>query len=154
GRVRYLEDTGGDGRYVKSTVFLDGLEYPSGVMGWRKGVLVTCAPEIFYAEATRAEGRADRRTVLFTGFGEVNPQHRVNGLRGGLDNWVYCANGDFAPVRERGPVPAEPPPRGTPFSAAEDVQRLQHSGAAVRSVKTGAVVDIRNRDFRIRPDEG
>ncbi len=43
GRVRFLEDTDGDGRYDKSTVFLDDLGYPNGVTPWRGGVLVTCA---------------------------------------------------------------------------------------------------------------
>ncbi|HWB09938.1 MAG TPA: PVC-type heme-binding CxxCH protein [Pirellulales bacterium] len=94
GRVRYLEDRDGDGHYDSSTLFLDGLRYPNGVMPWRKGVLVTCAPEIFYAEDTDGDGRADVRKSLYRGFGEGNPQHRVNGLRWGLDNWVYCANGD------------------------------------------------------------
>ena len=94
GRVRFLEDRDGDGRYDTSTLFLDGLRYPNGVMPWRRGVLVTCAPEIFYAEDTDGDGRADVRKPLYRGFGEGNPQHRVNGLRWGLDNWVYCANGD------------------------------------------------------------
>ncbi|HQU47012.1 MAG: dehydrogenase, partial [Planctomycetia bacterium 21-64-5] len=94
GRVRFLEDRDGDGRYDSSTLFLDGLSYPNGIMPWRKGVLVTCAPEIFYAEDTDGDGRADLRKPLYRGFGEGNPQHRVNGLRWGLDNWVYCANGD------------------------------------------------------------
>jgi putative membrane-bound dehydrogenase-like protein len=159
GRIRCLESTKSDGRYDKSTIFLDNLSYPTGVMAWRKGVLVTCAPNIFYAEDTDGDGRADLRKVLFTGFGEVNPQHRVNGLRWGLDNWIYCANGDFAQVRDR-PSPGgkktgpEASGKGTPFTKEEDVRRLVYSGAAIKSLKTGAVVDIRNRDFRFRPDEG
>lgn len=94
GRVRFLEDRDGDGHYDASTLFLDGLRYPNGVMPWRKGLLITCAPEILYAEDSDGDGRADVRRTLFRGFGEGNPQHRVNGLRWGLDNWVYCANGD------------------------------------------------------------
>jgi len=94
GRVRFLEDTDGDGRYDRSTVFLDGLGFPSGVMPWRDGVLVTCAPEIFYAEDTDGDGQADVRRTLFRGFSEGNQQHRTNGLRYGLDHWIYCANGD------------------------------------------------------------
>ena len=31
---------------------------------------------------------------MFNGFGQGNQQHRVNGLVRGLDNWIYCANGD------------------------------------------------------------
>lgn len=122
GRVRHLEDTDDDGDYDRSTVFLDGLRFPTGVMPWRDGVLITCAPDILYAEDRDGDGRADRREVLFTGFGQGNQQHRVNGLRWGLDGWVYCANGD--------------------------------SGGTVRSTKTGRAVDIRGRDFRIRPEQG
>ena len=94
GCVRFLEDTDGDGRYDRSQVFLDGLNFPLGVMPWRKGVLITCAPEILYAEDTDGDGKADRREVLYRGFVEGNPQHRVNALRWGLDNWIYGANGD------------------------------------------------------------
>jgi putative membrane-bound dehydrogenase-like protein len=94
GRVRYLEDLNGDGRYDKSTLFLDGLGYPSGVWPWRKGVLISCAPEILYAEDTDGDGRADRRETLYQGFSEGNQQHRVNGFSYGLDNWLYGANGD------------------------------------------------------------
>ncbi|HET6574553.1 MAG TPA: PVC-type heme-binding CxxCH protein [Fimbriiglobus sp.] len=122
GRVKFLEDTDGDGRYDKATVFLDGIGFPNGVLPWRKGVLVTAAPDLFYAEDTDGDGRADVKKVLFTGFVEGNQQHRVNGLVGGLDNWVYCANGD--------------------------------SGGKVKSVRTGKTLDIRGRDFRIKPDTG
>ena len=93
GRIRYLEDTDGDGKYDKSTLFLEGVNFPTGLMPWRKGVIVTAAPEIFYAEDTDGDGKADVRRVLYSGFTEGNPQLRVNGLTWGLDNWVYVANG-------------------------------------------------------------
>jgi putative membrane-bound dehydrogenase-like protein len=94
GVVLYLEDTKGDGHYDKSTIFLDGLNFPNGIIPWRKGVLVSAPPDIIYAEDTDGDGKADKREVLFTGFREGNQQHRANGFDYGLDNWLYGANGD------------------------------------------------------------
>ncbi|WP_158261160.1 MULTISPECIES: PVC-type heme-binding CxxCH protein [Pirellulaceae] len=94
GRVRYLHDVDRDGTYDKSVLFLEDLNFPNGVMAWGKGVLVSAAPEIFYAEDTDGDGKADKRETLYVGFKEGNQQHRVNGFWRGLDNWIYIANGD------------------------------------------------------------
>ncbi len=99
GRVKYLEDLDGDGRYDTATLFLDGLEYPNAVLPWRDGVLVCCAPEIFYAEDTNGDGKADVKKVLFDGFAEANPQHRVHGFCYGLDNWVYIGGDHGGQIR-------------------------------------------------------
>jgi putative membrane-bound dehydrogenase-like protein len=94
GQIRILEDRDQDGRFDKSTVFLDHLEYPNSVIPWRDGAIVCCPPEIFFARDTDGDGLADERQVLFSGIAEGNPQHRVNGLKYGLDHWLYFANGD------------------------------------------------------------
>jgi putative membrane-bound dehydrogenase-like protein len=95
GRVRFLEDTNGDGTFDTSTTFLDGLPFPTGVLPWRTGVLICAAPDILYAEDTNADGKADKVTKLFSGFGTGNYQARVNGLAYGLDGWVYGSCGLF-----------------------------------------------------------
>ena len=124
GRIKILEDTNGDGRYDQATIFLDGVSFPNGVMPWRNGVLVSAAPEIFFAEDTDGDGRADKRQTLFKGFTEGNQQHRINGFDYGLDNWIYCANGE-----SDGTVRSELKPSAPP-------------------------IDIRGRDFRFRADDG
>ena len=96
GVVRYLEDSDGDGRYDKSTVFLDDLEYPNSLTPWRNGVEITCAPDILYAEDTDGDGKADKREILYSGFDVGNPQYRMNGIKWGMDGWLYCAHGDAA----------------------------------------------------------
>src|SRR5215204_2581877 len=92
-RVKVLEDTNGDGKYDKSTVFLDNLAFATGVTAWRNGALICAAPDIFYAEDTNGDGRADSVRKVFTGFDTGNFQARVNSLNLGLDNWIYGANG-------------------------------------------------------------
>jgi putative membrane-bound dehydrogenase-like protein len=95
GRVRFLEDADGDGVFDRATTFLDGLPFPTGVLPWRGGVLVTAAPDILYAEDTDGDGKADLVKTLFSGFGTENYQARVNGLAYGLDGWVYGSCGLF-----------------------------------------------------------
>ena len=96
GAIKLLEDTDGDGRPDRSTVFAGQLVIPTGVMRWKKGILVTDAPHVYYFEDTDGDGRADIRKVVLTGFAVTNPQHVVNSPVYGLDNWVYLANEPFA----------------------------------------------------------
>ena len=98
GRVKILEDKDNDGRFETSHLFLDGLNSPTGVKAWRGGVLVSCAPDVVYAEDTDGDHKADVREVLYTGMREGNQQHRANGLRWGLDHWLHMANGDSGGV--------------------------------------------------------
>jgi putative membrane-bound dehydrogenase-like protein len=94
GRIRVLESTRGDGRYDKMTLFADGLSFPNSVKPWRHGVLATSIPHLLYLEDTDGDGRADKRTILYSGFGEGNQQHLVNGFQWSLDGSLHMANGD------------------------------------------------------------
>jgi putative membrane-bound dehydrogenase-like protein len=93
GRVRVLEDTDGDGRYEKSTLFADGLNFPTGLLTWRDGVIVTAAPDVLFLKDTNGDGKADSTEKLLSGLSEGNQQLRANGLRWGLDGRIYCAAG-------------------------------------------------------------
>ncbi len=94
GRVKFLEDSTGDGRYDRATVFLDGISFPTGVFPWRDGVIVSAAPDILMAKDTDGDGRADSVETLYTGFPLANPQHRVSGFTYGMDHSLHCASGD------------------------------------------------------------
>jgi putative membrane-bound dehydrogenase-like protein len=128
GRIRVLQDRNGDGAYDHSTLFADGLNFPNGLITWRGGVIVTAAPDILYLEDTTGDGKADKKEVLYTGLTEGNQQLRANGLRWGLDNWIYVAAG------------------GHHGRHGADTKLL--------STRTGRETVIGSRDFRIRPDTG
>jgi putative membrane-bound dehydrogenase-like protein len=91
GRVIMFE-IDADGKPGRRTVFADKLTMPTGVMRWKKGILVTDAPDIIYLEDTDNDGIADIRRVVLTGFAFTNPQHTVNNPIYGLDNWIYLAH--------------------------------------------------------------
>ncbi len=94
GRIKILTDTDRDGRFDQSTRFLDSLTFPTGVFPWRDGVIVCEAPDIYFARDSDGNGKCDQRDVLFTGFEEANPQHRVGGFEWGLDGWLYLSAGN------------------------------------------------------------
>ncbi|AMV30947.1 Neutral/alkaline non-lysosomal ceramidase [Pirellula sp. SH-Sr6A] len=96
GRVKWLRDNDGDGTLDESHVFLDNLDFPAGVQAWRDGVIVACAPEVFFARDRDGDGKADERDVILSGFPETNPQHRVYGFTYGLDHRLYFGAGDGA----------------------------------------------------------
>ncbi|CAN5908495.1 hypothetical protein BH24BAC1_BH24BAC1_30150 [soil metagenome] len=92
GKVKLLFDTNGDGRMDQSTLFAEGLMLPTGIMRWKKGVLVTDAPHLLYLEDTDGDGQADLRDTLLTGFALSNPKHNFNSPLYGLDNWIYLGH--------------------------------------------------------------
>jgi putative membrane-bound dehydrogenase-like protein len=94
GQVVLLEDTDGDGKYDKRTVFADGLTFPNGVMPWNGGVYVTCAPYLYYFKDTDGDGKADVKQIVFKGFQDLSTtQLRVSHPTLNLDNWVYLTSG-------------------------------------------------------------
>jgi mono/diheme cytochrome c family protein len=91
GRIVVLEDTDGDGQMDRRVDFMDELVMPRAVMPTRGGALIIAPPVLLYARDTDGDGRADETQVLDTSLGGIeNPEHAINGLVLGLDNWFRC----------------------------------------------------------------
>src|SRR5262245_17069524 len=94
GRVRLLEDRDGDGFYETSSLYADDLRFPTGVMPWKGGLLVSSAPDLLYLESKMGDTKADSRRVLYRGFDVANIQQLLNSLQFALDNWVHACAGN------------------------------------------------------------
>src|SRR3954454_19338959 len=94
GQVVLLEDTKGTGHYDKRTVFATGLTFPNGIMCWKGGVFVTCAPYLYYFKDTDGDGVADIKETVFNGFQDLSTtQLRVSHPVLNVDNWIYLTSG-------------------------------------------------------------
>jgi putative membrane-bound dehydrogenase-like protein len=94
-RVKILEDTDADGTADKFTVFMEGLNIPSGIAVGHGGVWVANAPDILFVQDTDGDGKADTSEVVVTGFGRDDTHELPNSLTWGPDGWLYGLNGVF-----------------------------------------------------------
>ncbi|WP_170235702.1 PVC-type heme-binding CxxCH protein [Cyclobacterium qasimii] len=94
GKISRLVDSDGDGKYDQRSVFVEGLTYPNGIMAWKGGVFVTCAPHIYYFKDTTGDGKADIQEIVLTGFNaNRTAQIRTSHPTLGLDGWIYVTSG-------------------------------------------------------------
>ncbi|MBW8883204.1 MAG: dehydrogenase, partial [Planctomycetia bacterium] len=95
-RVVRLVDSDGDGRFDKSTIFLDGIAFPEGAM-WRAGSLYVAAPpQIWKLTDTDDDGVADKREIWFDGQTLTGCANDLHGPYQGVDGWIYWCKGAFA----------------------------------------------------------
>lgn len=88
--VVVLEDTDGDGRAEKSTVFADKLLIPTGVVpDGRGGCYVGASHQLLHFEDTDGDLRADRKTIVLSSFGTEDTHHNLHTLRWGFDGHLY-----------------------------------------------------------------
>ena len=94
GRIAQLIDKDGDGRMDERVEFATELSFPNGLMPWRGGLIVTCAPDVYFLKDTDGDGKADEKKVLLTGFStKGSTQLRVSHPQLALDGWVYLTSG-------------------------------------------------------------
>ena len=88
-RIKICEDTNGDGKADKFTIFADGFNIPTSMTFARGGVILAHAPEFLFLKDTDGDDKADLREVLLTGFGVGDTHAGPSNLRYGVDNWIY-----------------------------------------------------------------
>lgn len=92
GKIVLLKDLNQDGRADTAIVFADSLREASSILPWKGGLLIAAAPNIMYYKDTDADGRADQKEIVFSGFFTGNEEAQITNLSFGVDNWIYANN--------------------------------------------------------------
>jgi putative heme-binding domain-containing protein len=90
-----FEDTDGDGRADKQTVFVDGLHCPTGFSFWGGGVIVAQAPYLVFLKDTDGDDKADVRRRVIGGIDSADTHHTANSFALDPGGALYFQEGTF-----------------------------------------------------------
>jgi putative membrane-bound dehydrogenase-like protein len=88
-RIRIIEDTNGDGRADKFTVFAEHLNIPTSIVFANGGLIVAQPPHILFLKDTNGDDKADERKILSTGWGQGDTHAGLSNLQYGPDNYIW-----------------------------------------------------------------
>lgn len=86
-----IEDTDGDGKADKSTVFAEGMLMPTGLLPADGGVYVAQSTDLLHFKDTDGDGKADVKTRVLSGFGTEDTHHNLHTLRRGTDGRIWMS---------------------------------------------------------------
>jgi putative membrane-bound dehydrogenase-like protein len=115
-RIVIFEDTDGDGRFDKRTVFLEGLNLVSGLEVGFGGVWIGAAPYLLFVPRKDGEDRpAGPPRILLDGWHWEDTHETLNTFTWGPDGWLYGCHGVF--THSRVGKPGTPDKDRTPINA-------------------------------------
>jgi len=88
-RIKILEDTNGDGKADKFTIFAEKLNIPTSFTFINGGIMVSAAPSFIFLKDTNGDDKADVRQELVKGWGKSDTHAQASNLRYGLDNMLW-----------------------------------------------------------------
>jgi len=94
-KLLIYEDTDGDGRADKETVFADGLHMPIGFELAPEGVYLSQEPFLLLLKDTDGDDRADTNEYLLDGFDPHDTHHAISAFDVDQGGGIYMCEGRF-----------------------------------------------------------
>ena len=88
-RIKICEDTNGDGKADKFTIFADKLNIPTSIVFANGGIIISQAPVFLFLKDTNGDDKADVRENIMTGWGKTDTHAGPSNLKYGLDNRIW-----------------------------------------------------------------
>ncbi len=94
-KILILEDTNGDGKADKQTVFARGLHLPLGFEIAKEGVYVSQGTNLKLFTDTNGDDRADKSEILLSGFDDHDTHHNSHAFTVDPSGAIYSGEGVF-----------------------------------------------------------
>lgn len=94
-KVLIFEDTDGDGKADKQTVFAEGLHIPTGIALGDGGVYLAQQPNLMFLADTDGDDVADVRKLVLHGFDSADSHHSLSAFTWGPGGGLYFQEGTF-----------------------------------------------------------
>ncbi len=95
-RIVIFEDTDGDGKFDKRTIFFEGLNLVSGIEVGFGGVFIGAAPYLLFIPDKDGDDRPDGPPqILLDGWHYEDTHETLNSFTWGPDGWLYGCHGVF-----------------------------------------------------------
>ena len=94
-KILILEDTNGDGKADKQTVFADGLHLPLGIELGDGGAYVSAQPSLMFLPDKDGDDKADSKELILHGFDSADSHHSISAFEWGPGGDMYFEEGTF-----------------------------------------------------------
>jgi putative membrane-bound dehydrogenase-like protein len=94
-KILIFEDTNGDGKADKQTVFADKLYLPTGIEFYGGGIIVGQQPNVMFLKDTNGDDRADVRELILHGLDSADSHHAVHAFVFDPAGGLYFNEGTF-----------------------------------------------------------
>jgi glucose/arabinose dehydrogenase/lysophospholipase L1-like esterase len=94
-KLLILEDTNGDGKADKRTVFAGDLNNPTGFEFWNGGVIISQAPNLVFLKDTNGDDHYDTKQILLGGMDSADTHHTMNSFVFDPGGALYIREGIF-----------------------------------------------------------
>ena len=94
-KLLILEDTDGDGRADRRTVFAGGLHIPTGFELGDGGVYIAQQPNVLFLKDTNGDDKADTKEIVLHGFDSADSHHSISAFTWGPGGSLYFQEGTF-----------------------------------------------------------
>jgi len=88
-RIKICEDTDGDGKADKFTIFADKLNIPTSLVFANGGIIVSQAPHFLFLKDTDGDDKADIKKSIIEGWGTYDTHAGPSNLKYGMDNQIW-----------------------------------------------------------------